>query len=94
MARQAFPYTTFSDPSGSVLSNGYVLLRISQDVNSPSGLIGAGMELNVALDQNGVMVNVPQVWPNASLQPSGTCYLYSAFAADGQLVLGPESVVI
>lgn len=94
MAQVAFPYTTFLDPSGAPLSNGYVLISLSQDVQSPNGLLCRGMDTRVQLDSNGVMVAIPQVWQAVSLQPSGTWYLYSAYAADGQLALGPEAIVI
>lgn len=94
MAQIAFPYTTFIDPSGNALSNGYVIVYVSQDAHSPGGLLCGGMELRVQLDSSGVMSPVPQLWQNSDLQPAGTFYLYAAYAADGQLVLGPEPVTI
>lgn len=94
MSQQPFPYTTFTDPEGAALSNGYVVITLSQDAQSPNGLICGGMELRVQLNTSGVMSTVPQLWQNSDLNPSGTRYLYSAYTADGELVLGPEPVVM
>lgn len=94
MARQSFPYTAFTDSSGDPLSNGYALIKVSTDAQSPSGQLCAGMTLRVALDSNGVMVNVPQVWPTDTLLPDGTVYILRAYTAEGEFVFGPRQVQI
>jgi len=94
MARQAFPYTTFTDPSGNVLSNGYILLELNEDVKSPSGSLCQGMTLRGTLDANGALVSVPQVWPNSQLSPSDSYYILRGFTSDGELVLGPLKVIV
>lgn len=92
--RQNFPYTAFTDPSGLPLSGGYILLSIDADVQSPSGLLCAGMTMRQDLDGNGTVLTIPQVWSNTDLLPAGSCYLLSAYAADGQLALGPMKVQV
>lgn len=94
MAQQAFPYTIFNAPSGAPLSGGYVLISISTDVQTPSGQLCAGMTLRVDLDSNGAMIDIPQVWANSSLSPSGSCYLLTAFTAEGEAALGPLPVTV
>jgi hypothetical protein len=94
MARQGFPLTTFYDPSGLPLSYGYVLIYLSKDATASSGQLCAGMTVRVALDASGAMTSVPQLWPNAALAPTDTYYVYGAYTAQGQLVSGPEKVVI
>lgn len=94
MARTSFPLQTFQNTDGTPLSGGFVLISISTDVQSTDGQLCEGMTLRVALDSNGTMTSIPQVWPNASLVPSGSYYVLSAYAADGQRVLGPSSVTV
>lgn len=93
-ARQAFPDTTFTDPSGEPLANGYALIKVSTDVQCPSGMLCAGMTLRVALDSQGEMVSIPQVWPTDVLLPSGAVYILRAYTAEGELVFGPSQVQI
>ena len=90
----AWPYTQYTYPSGAPLSNGYVLIWLDTDAKTPTGLICRGMSLRVPLDANGVMNPVPQVWQNVALLPSGCTYLQEAYTPDGELVLGPDSIVI
>ena len=94
MSRQAFPFTTFTDPSGSALSGGYILLEVNEDVQSPSGLLCRGMTLRGELDVNGALISVPQVWPNSQLLPSDSYYVLRGYTSSGELVLGPMRVTV
>ena len=94
MAQVAFPVTTFTDANDNPLANGYVLIRVSTDVQASSGQLCAGMSVRVELNGSGVMSSVPQVWPNNELSPSGSVYILSAYTADGELVYGPEPVTV
>lgn len=94
MARTNFPLQTFEDADGTPLSGGHVKIGISSDVYSPDGQICAGMTLTVALDNSGAMTSIPQVWPNASLVPSGSYYVLSVYSAVGLRVSGPTSVTV
>lgn len=87
MARVAFPITTFQDAEGNPLSFGYVLLSISTDVNTPDpAQLCEGMISKIVLDANGSVTGSPTVWPNASLSPASTVYLYSTYRQNGQEV--------
>lgn len=94
MAKQSFPYTTFTDPAGNPLSNGYVQIYIIDDAQSSTGLLCRGMTLQVSLDGNGVMVSVPQVWPNDELEPDGTYYVLKTYTSVGELAQGPLKVTV
>lgn len=94
MPRQPFPYTNFTDTSGNPLSFGYSLIHLGDDGNAPDGLICNGSVLRIDLDVNGNMLTVPQVWDNAKIEPVGTYYVLSAYTIEGQLVLGPNKVVM
>lgn len=94
MSQVAFPLTSFTDSTGAPLVNGSAEIRISNDVQSSTGQICAGMKLVVPLNSSGVMTSVPQVWPNASLSPSGSTYILSAYTSEGELAYGPESITI
>lgn len=87
----------FQDAAGNLLSDGYLLMELSQDgvVNSDEQ-VAAGIVLKILLDANGNVATSPAqyVWPNDVISPSGTFYTVSAYKADGQLVWGPNSQVV
>lgn len=87
----------FQAPDGTPLSNGYLLMQLSQDgqVNGTSQ-ITAGSKIKILLDSNGNIVVSPtqNVWPNDSITPNTTTYTVTAYSASGQPVWGPNSVQI
>jgi len=94
MARQSFPYTTFTTPTGDPLSEGFILIYVADDAKSPDGLLCRGMTLRVELDENGAVVSVPQVWPTDVLEPSGVYYVLTSYTRTGELVVGPLKVEV
>ncbi len=80
-----FPITTFEDPSGNPLSNGYVLIRASSDVASTSETqTGREMVLRVSLNSSGVMDPIPEI--HFPAYPSGVVYKTEAYTSLGELV--------
>lgn len=94
MSQVSFPYTTFTDPSGNPLADGYVLINVNVDVQSPSGLLCGGMSLRVDLNGSGVMESIPNVWPNSFLLPGDSYYVLRTYSSDGQLASGPDKVTV
>lgn len=94
MSQVSFPISTFTDAEGNPLSNGYLLIRINTDAMSPSGQICYQLQVRIPLDVNGEVSGSYLFWPNVSLNPLGSYYVLRAYAADGQLVLGPLTVII
>lgn len=86
MPQQSFPYTSFSLASGDPVSMGYVLIRLSEDGQTPVGSICRDLPLRVNLDGNGTMTTVPTVWLNQSILPSGTVYLADVYTSEGERV--------
>lgn len=87
MTKVSFPITTFTDPEGNPLSFGYIFLSVNEDVSTPSSTqIGQGAVAIITLDENGVVVGSPTIWPNSELSPSDSTYVYSVYSAMGQLV--------
>jgi len=94
MARVAFPITVFYDPSGAPLAGGYVTIALTEDVWSPSGQMCGNLSLNVALDNTGTMVTVPQVYACADLMPNDAQYVIISFTSSGERVSGPDFVTV
>ena len=84
---------SFTDSDGNILTNGYLLFKLSQDaVVNGNTLVCSGSVIKVPLDSNGNIITSPvyKLWPNTVLNPSDTFYLVSAYSAIGQLVWGPN----
>lgn len=83
----------FQDVLGNPLSDGYLILELSQDAQvNGNTQIAAGYKITINLDANGNVVISPAqfVWPNDVMLPPGTFYIVSAFSSSGQLVWGPN----
>lgn len=93
MAKVSFPITQFTDSSGNPLVSGYITVRLNTDGMASASQLSA-IACTIQLDNTGHIVGSPTFWPNAQIQPSGTYYIVRAFAQDGQLVSGPNSVTI
>lgn len=94
MARSPFPILTYADVVGNPIANGFLLLNLSEDALSPTGEVCSGLTIRVPLDDTGTITGSPTFWPNADLTPDDTYYALRAYTAQGQLVLGPLSVII
>ena len=85
---------SFQDVLGNLLANGYLLMELSQDAQTNTGIqIAAGTIVKIPLDASGNIVTSPaySVWPNDVLSPANTFYNVSAYKANGQLVWGPNA---
>lgn len=95
MAKVGFPLTTFNDSEGNPLSNGYLLIRLNKDAQAPDDTqIGSQTNSRITLDVDGVITGSPGFWGNATLHPSNTVYLLSAFRANGQRVIDNLPVTV
>jgi hypothetical protein len=77
----------YQDLAGNPLSNGFLLIRLLSDAQSPAGQICSSTVQRFTLDSGGNTTGL-HLWPNASLNTgSGTnLYHFSAFTSLGQLV--------
>lgn len=94
MSQNTLPVTQFTDLAGSALANGYLLVSISTDVQTPTGQLGCRRVVRVDLDASGNVSGTALFWPNASLAPTGTVYVLRAYTNAGQLALGPIYVTV
>lgn len=96
----------FQDNEGNLLSNGYLLMQLSQDaqliVSSVAvGQVGSGLRVRVPLDSNANIQGTPGdsltpvcIWPNDIMVPSSTFYSVWAYKSNGQLAWGPQNVLV
>jgi len=85
------------DPEGNPLANGYLLFVLSRDgVVNTNVRVCAGRTIYVPLNSSGSVASSPiySLWPNDVLTPSTTYYTLSAYSSTGQLVYGPNVVLI
>lgn len=94
MAKVAFPITVYNGPDGLPLSNGYLLVSISNDAMSVDGQLCYQLVTKVPLDNNGQIIGALTFFPNNQLNPLGTYYIVNGYTSAGQLVLGPVAVYI
>jgi hypothetical protein len=96
MAQVPFPITTFQYPNTYAVANGYLIVRLNKDcqVISPPGQIGAKLKIKVPLNNGGSPTDTVTFWPNNALDPDDSVYIYSVYNAEGQIILGPASLVI
>lgn len=76
----------FQSNQGSPLSNGYLLLSLSQDGNvntSPYYQVLGGVMTKIPLDSNGNVAGIVYVWTNDLITPSGTYYIVRAYNNQG-----------
>lgn len=92
MAQVLFPITSYQDPDGNPLINGYLLINISDDVQTPTGQLGYRSVARVNLDQDGNTEGTALFWPTTELVPNDRVYILRGFTEAGQLVLGPIGV--
>lgn len=82
---------------GTFTSNGYLLFRLVQDaVVNGSTLVSKGKVITVPLDSSGNIVTSTayKLWPNDVMTPSSTYYMVSAYTSAGQLIWGPNAMVV
>ena len=89
-----FPITSFSTSNGTPLALGYLIVELSNDALAPSGQICAGRDVRIPLDSSGNIPAGTTIWSIAALNPATGNYLVRAFAASGQLVLGPTPMSV
>lgn len=94
MSTVAFPITVFCDPSGAPLAYGHVYLSLTEDAMSPVGQICAVSKVRIPLDDTGTMISVPQVYSCSDLNPSDVQYMISSYTSSGQLVSGPDFLIV
>ena len=88
----------FYDPTGKVLNNGSISIRLVFDCNCPCAdyQITGNNHTIIPLDVNGMAPNSPaiQIRPNDQLKPDGSYYIIQVYSESGQLVLGPKTLVV
>jgi hypothetical protein len=75
---------SFQDPAGNPLANGYVKLRLQQDISAAftgGPQIAAGRTVTIQLDENGI--GVVKLWQTTNLFPT-TSFFAEAYTAKGQ----------
>lgn len=84
---------SFQDSNGEVLSNGYLILKLSQDEVVNSSQVCSGIEIKVLLDQDGsVVTSTPQnIWGNDQLLLANSYYRVTGYSSKGQISWGPNS---
>jgi hypothetical protein len=93
--RSPLPITTFYTTDGAPLANGYLLLQINTDVQTPDpGQLGAQSVTRIQLDEDGTITGSPTFWGNQNLLPANSVYLLSAYTESGQQVLYRILVVV
>ncbi|GEM_PF-4960284 len=93
MSQASLTVNTFITPDGSPVSNGFILIRLSQD-GSASGEQITTQFVSIPLDVNGTIIGSPVFWVNAYISPSGTYYIQSVYSATGQCVSGPNRITV
>lgn len=92
-SKAALTVTTFQNPDGSSVVNGYLLIRL----NIAGSVNNEQIQSNytkILLNSSGVIVGSPTFWPNASISPIGTYYIEKVYNAIGQLIAGPNSITV
>lgn len=86
----------YLSPTGTPLSNGSLSVRLVFDCNCPCAdyQITGNNHVIMPLDEDGIVIDNPQVRPNDQLKPDGSYYILQAYSAQGELVLGPRTVYI
>lgn len=97
MAQSPFPITTFQFGNTLPVAQGYLQVHLSKDCSlntTTFGQIAARIKVKVKLNTEGVPDSTVLFWPNSELLPNDSSYIYSVYTQDGQLVLGPQSIII
>lgn len=94
MARGSLPISRFTTPDGKALINGYALIHLNRDAQEGDTQICAGSVSRIDLDDNGVPIGSLTFPTNATLNPSGTVYLLSAYTENGAIVYQYMPVIV
>lgn len=85
----------FQDANGDALNAGYLIMQLNQDAqSSQQSQVDGNRSIKITLDATGNAVSGQYVWPNTALNPSTTYYIVSAYSAAGQLVWGPNYLLV
>jgi hypothetical protein len=85
----------FQDANGAPLALGYIIMQLSQDAqSSQQSQVDGGRTITITLDANGNADAGQYVWPNTALNPSTTYYIVNVYSAAGQLVWGPNYMLV
>jgi hypothetical protein len=96
MAKNTIINGAFSDAEGNAVSNGILILEISQDaaLTNAQGFLCSGIPLFISLDANGNVVSNISIWPTDQMLPSGITYRAWVENANGAIVWGPNSETV
>ena len=85
----------FADAEGNPVALGYIIMQLNQDAQSSltSQVVG-GRTIKITLDASGNAVAGQYVWPNTALNPTTTFYIVNVYTAAGQLVWGPNYMLV
>ena len=85
----------FADAEGNPVALGYIIMQLNQDAQSSltSQVVG-GRTIKITLDSSGNAVAGQYVWPNNALNPTTTFYIVNVYTAAGQLVWGPNYMLV
>ncbi len=85
----------FQDANGDALNLGYIIMQLNQDAqSSQQSQVDGGRTVKIQLDATGNAVAGQYVWPNTALNPSNTFYIVNVYSAAGQLVWGPNYLLV
>lgn len=93
MPRSPLTVNTFQNPDGSPVANGYIRIRLSQIGSSNSQQIDI-VFTKTLLNASGVIIGSPTFWPNSGILPAGTYYIIEVYNSSGQLIAGPNKVIV
>jgi hypothetical protein len=85
--------TTYQNPDGSPVANGFLLIGLNQAATSGGNAIGVS-KVTVLLDANGTIIGTPEFASSSTLEPPTAYYILTIHAATGQQVSGPTILVI
>ena len=85
----------FADAEGNPVALGYIIMQLNQDAQSSltSQVVG-GRTIKITLDASGNADTGQYVWPNTALNPNTTFYIVNVYTAAGQLVWGPNYMLV
>jgi hypothetical protein len=94
MAKVALPVTTFQNPDGTPVANGYILIRLNNNGKSSDGKEVQYNFVKNQLDSNGTLTGSPLFWKNSDILPLGSYYIVMVYSAVGQLISGPLKITV
>ena len=85
----------YKNPDGTPVSNGSLLLELTQDANiNAICQLGGKSVVTIPLDNSGNVSGTVLIWPNDLMTPSGVKYIYRVYNSSGLLVSGPALMTI